>query len=128
MLDRKDVTSEMQKSALAYLIFLKRKLCGKVKARRCANGKPLIEYASKDNLSFPIVSNYALIRYFVLKGENYLYVTSLVLSCNLNILKMMTATSILKELWCKCYVTLILDTKIRSFRRSFLYGKLVKAV
>ena len=36
---KKSLTSEQQKEALAYLMFLKRKHCGKVKGRGCADGR-----------------------------------------------------------------------------------------
>ena len=43
-----------------YLMFLKRKRCGKIKARGCADGRPQREYLSKDESSSPTVSIYAL--------------------------------------------------------------------
>ena len=46
--------------ALSYLMFLKRKRCGKIKARGCADGRPQREYISKDESSSPTVSIYAL--------------------------------------------------------------------
>jgi hypothetical protein len=56
--------SEMNKTirfeALNYLMFLKRKRCGKIKARGCADGRPQREYITKDELSSPTVSIYAL--------------------------------------------------------------------
>jgi hypothetical protein len=56
--------SELKKSirfeALNYLMFLKRKRCGKIKARGCADGRPQREYISKDESSSPTVSIYAL--------------------------------------------------------------------
>lgn len=50
----------IKKKALNYLMFLKRKRYGKIKARGCADGRPQREYISKDELSSPTVSNYAL--------------------------------------------------------------------
>jgi hypothetical protein len=41
-------------------MFLKRKRCGKVKARGCADGRPQREYISKDESSSPAASIYAL--------------------------------------------------------------------
>jgi hypothetical protein len=46
--------------ALSYLMFLKRKRDGTVKARGCDDGRPQREYISKDDLSSPTVSIYAL--------------------------------------------------------------------
>ena len=40
MLEPKSVTYEMMKMSLGYLMFLKRKRCGKVKARGCADEDP----------------------------------------------------------------------------------------
>jgi hypothetical protein len=44
--------------ALSYLMFLKRKRDGSVKARGCADGRPQREYISKDDSSSPTVSIY----------------------------------------------------------------------
>ena len=41
-------------------MFLKRKQCGKIKARGCADGRPQREYIYKDEFSSPAVSNYVL--------------------------------------------------------------------
>ena len=60
MLDKSNVTSDIQKKALVYLIFLKCKQSGKVKARGCTYGRPQREYVSKDDSSLPTVSIYAL--------------------------------------------------------------------
>ena len=37
--DPKELTPEQKKEALAYLMFLKRKRCGKIKGRGCADGQ-----------------------------------------------------------------------------------------
>ena len=50
----------IKKRALSYLMLLKCKQCGKIKARGCANGRPQCEYISKDESSSPTLSNYAL--------------------------------------------------------------------
>ena len=47
MLSAKSVTHDMMKMSLAYLMFLKRKRCGKIKARRYADGRPQREYITK---------------------------------------------------------------------------------
>jgi hypothetical protein len=60
MLAPSDVNKKIRFEALNYLMFLKRKRCGKVKARGCANGRPQREYISKDESSSPTVSIYAL--------------------------------------------------------------------
>ena len=60
MLDKRDVTGDIQKNALEYLIFLKQKQSGKVKACICDDGLPQREYVSKDDSSLPMVSIYAL--------------------------------------------------------------------
>jgi hypothetical protein len=46
--------------SLGYLMFLKRKRCGKIKARGCADGRPQREYITKDRSSSPTVANNAL--------------------------------------------------------------------
>ena len=60
MLPKKEVTKEVWKKSLAYLMFLKRKRCGKIKARGCADGRPQREYITKEESSSPTVSIYAL--------------------------------------------------------------------
>ena len=50
----------MQKEALSYLMFLKRKRCGKLKARGCADERPQQEYITREESSSPTVSLYAL--------------------------------------------------------------------
>jgi hypothetical protein len=60
MLSLSDVNKKIRYEALNYLMFLKRKRCGKVKARGCTDGRPQREYISKDESSSPTVSIYAL--------------------------------------------------------------------
>jgi hypothetical protein len=60
MLKPSEVNKDIRFEALNYLMFLKRKRCGKIKARGCADGRPQREYISKDESSSPTVSIYAL--------------------------------------------------------------------
>jgi hypothetical protein len=60
MLNPPEVNKNIRYEALNYLMFLKRKRCGKIKARGCADGRPQREYISKDESSSPTVSIYAL--------------------------------------------------------------------
>ena len=60
MLDKTQITSDLYMNALSYLMFLKRKRTGTVKARGCANGRPQREFISKEESSSPTVSTYAL--------------------------------------------------------------------
>jgi hypothetical protein len=60
MLNPSQVGKNIRYEALNYLMFLKRKRCGKIKARGCADGRPQREYISKDESSSPTVSIYAL--------------------------------------------------------------------
>jgi len=60
VLNEKETTWDMRKEALSYLMFLKRKRCGKLKARGCADGRPQREYITKEESSSPTVSLYAL--------------------------------------------------------------------
>ena len=47
--------------ALPYLMFLKRKRCGKVKGRGCADGRGQREFISRDEASSPTASLYAIL-------------------------------------------------------------------
>ena len=60
MLDPKLVTFDMMKMSLGYLMFLKRKRDGRIKARGCADGRPQREYISKLESSSPTVKTHAL--------------------------------------------------------------------
>jgi hypothetical protein len=52
----KDLTPEQKKEALAYLMFLKRKRCGKVKGRGCADGRKQRRYTAPEDATSPTVS------------------------------------------------------------------------
>jgi hypothetical protein len=60
MLKPSEMNNNIRFEALNYLMFLKRKRCGKIKARGCANGRPQRGYITKDESSSPTVSIYAL--------------------------------------------------------------------
>ena len=60
MLPRKDLTWDIRKRALGYLMFLKRKRSGKMKGRGCADGRPQRDYITKEESSSPTVSLYTL--------------------------------------------------------------------
>jgi hypothetical protein len=51
-----ELTPEQRKQALAYLMFLKRKQCGTVKWRGCADGRPQRRCISKMGASSPTVA------------------------------------------------------------------------
>ena len=60
MLSWEDLTWDIRKKALGYLMFLKRKQSGKMKGSGCANGRPQREYITNDESSSPTLSFYAL--------------------------------------------------------------------
>ena len=60
ILDKKQITKNICINALSYLMFLKRKRAGDVKARGCADGRPQREYISKEEDSSHTVSINAL--------------------------------------------------------------------
>ena len=60
MLSWKDLTWDIRKQALDYLMFLKQKHSGKMKGRGCTDGRPQREYITKEESSSPTVSLYAL--------------------------------------------------------------------
>ena len=49
------LTREEKRKALQYLMFIKRKTCGRVKARGCADGRPQRLYKTKEETSSPTV-------------------------------------------------------------------------
>jgi hypothetical protein len=60
MLPPEGITRDVSKMLLGYLMFLKRKRCGMIKARGCADGRPQREYITKNQSSSPAVANNAL--------------------------------------------------------------------
>ena len=54
------VTRIIRNQSLPYLMFLKRKRCGKVKCRGCADGRKQREFISKEEAPSPTVSTPAL--------------------------------------------------------------------
>ena len=56
MLSSNNLTWDIRKQALGYLMFLKRKLSGKMKARECANERPQQEKITKEESNSPTVS------------------------------------------------------------------------
>ena len=57
---KKSLTQEQRKQALAYLMFLKRKRCGKIKGRGCADGRKQRAYITKEDSTAPTVSTEAV--------------------------------------------------------------------
>ena len=57
---KKCLTSKQRKEALAYLMFLKRKRCGKIKGHGCADGWKQRAYIAKEDSMAPTVSTEAV--------------------------------------------------------------------
>ena len=57
---KNSLTHEQRKEALAYLMFLKQKRCGKIKGRGCADGRKQRAYIAKEDLTAPTVSTEAV--------------------------------------------------------------------
>ena len=57
---KKCLTLEQRKEALAYLKFLKRKRCGKIKGRGCADSPKQRAYIAKEESMAPMVSTEAV--------------------------------------------------------------------
>jgi hypothetical protein len=55
-----NLTYKQRKEALAYLMFLKRKRCGKVKGRGCADGRKQWIYTKKEDAASPTVATEAV--------------------------------------------------------------------
>ena len=60
MLPAQSITHDMMKMSLSYLMFLKRKRNGQVKARGYADGRSQQEYITKLESSSPCVKTHAL--------------------------------------------------------------------
>ena len=57
---KKNLTPDQRREALAYLMFLKRKRCGKVKGRGCADGRKQRAYITREESTAPTVSTEAV--------------------------------------------------------------------
>lgn len=55
-----DLTPEQRKEALAYLMFLKRKRCGKIKGRGCADGRKQRPFVLREDAAAPTVATEAV--------------------------------------------------------------------
>ena len=55
------MTTSKKKAALQYLMFLKQKICRKIKGRGCVDGRKHREYLTKDNTSAPTVETESLL-------------------------------------------------------------------
>ena len=59
--DPNKLTRAEKKAALQYLMFLKKKRCGKIKGRGCADGRKQRSYLNKDDVSAPMVATESLL-------------------------------------------------------------------
>ena len=57
---RKDLSPKQKREALGYLMFLKKKLCGKIKGRGCADGRKHRAYITKEQSTSPTISTEAV--------------------------------------------------------------------
>eukprot|EP00934_Nitzschia_sp_Nitz4_P008987 Nitzschia sp. Nitz4//scaffold353_size16344//11151//16190//NITZ4_008865-RA/size16344-processed-gene-0.13-mRNA-1//1//CDS//3329548925//8977//frame0 len=65
---RSELTRQERRRALGYLMFLKRKRNGKVKARGCADGRPQREYTRREDATSPTVANESVFITAVIDG------------------------------------------------------------
>ena len=57
---RKDLSPAQKREALGYLMFLKKKCCGKIKGRGCADGRKQRAYITKEESTSPTISTEAV--------------------------------------------------------------------
>jgi uncharacterized protein YeaC (DUF1315 family) len=67
--DGKSLTLEQKRHALQYLMYLKQKRCGRIKARGCADGRKQHLYKSKDETSSPTVSTEAVFLTSIIEAQ-----------------------------------------------------------
>ena len=67
--DKKDLTCEQKCHALGYLMYLKQKWCGQIKARGCADGRKQQVYKSKDKTSSLTVTTKAVFLTAVINAQ-----------------------------------------------------------
>ena len=66
-----EMTKCQKKAALQYLIFLKKKICRKIKGKGCADGRNQRKYLIKYDTSAPIISTEALFLIFLIDEMEY---------------------------------------------------------
>jgi len=74
LLRKEDMSYEQRKKALRYLMFLKEKRDGTIKARGCADGRSQREYTTKSNTSSPTVSLEAMMMSCAIDAKENRYV------------------------------------------------------
>ena len=85
MLTARLITHNMMQMSLAYLMFFKRKRCGKIKARGCANGRSQSEYITKLESSSPCVKTHVLVLSYIVDAfENRCVVVADILAAFLS--------------------------------------------
>ena len=72
---KKQLTRDQLKMALEYLMFLKRKRCGRIKARGCADGRPQRAYIPRDEATSPTAATQSVILTAVIDALERRYVT-----------------------------------------------------
>ena len=65
----KELTREQKRRALNYLMYLKQKWCGRIKARGCADGRKQRLYKSKEETSSPTVTTEAVFLTSVIEAQ-----------------------------------------------------------
>jgi hypothetical protein len=65
----RSLTRDQKRAALNYLMYLKQKRCGRIKARGCADGRKQRLYKSKDETSSPTVSTEAVFLTAVINAQ-----------------------------------------------------------
>jgi uncharacterized protein YeaC (DUF1315 family) len=68
-MDGKNLTSEQNRRALQYLMYLKQKRCRRIKARGCADRRKQCLYKTKDKTSSPTVSTEAVFLTSVIEAQ-----------------------------------------------------------
>jgi hypothetical protein len=65
----KELTREQKRRALNYLMYLKQKRCGRIKARGCADGRKQRLYKTKEETSSPTVTTEAVFLTSVIEAQ-----------------------------------------------------------
>jgi hypothetical protein len=73
-----DLSPEQQKRALQYLMYLKQKRCGRIKARGCADGRKQRLYKTKEETSSPTVSTEAVFLTLIIDAREKWKVVTLI--------------------------------------------------
>ena len=131
-LQPKEMTYEQKKAALRYLMFLKKKRCGRIKGRGCSGGRKQRVYISKEERSSPTVTTEGMILSCILDVMEGRYVVTVdipwaFLHADMDDIVNMRLDGVMDELLVKVEPKTYSKHLVLENREKVLYVRLKKA-